>query len=134
MSIIRKIILTYVKNCEICHANVNDLQHNNIYLTKIINITYSYLPIVSHLEQFSKHIKNNVIECIHFNFLECDHVSLLKKIIICKCVDWVIRNYFEYITKILKGIIHPNNGDILMQAAEDYYKRHSSKTIVNNVT
>lgn len=130
LSLIRKMTLTYVKNCETCHANVNALQQNNIYLLKIVNITYFYLPIISHLEQFSQYIKNNLIEYIDVNFLECDHVALLKKTVICKCVDFVINNYFQYISKILKGIVHPNNGDILMQAAEDYYKKHG-KTVHN---
>lgn len=130
-SVMTKITLTYTKNCETCRENINMLQKNNIYVTKIINITSSYLPVISHFIQFSKYVKEHIIECIHFEFLECNHIMSLKKTIIFECVDWVILQYFQDIRKVLKGKLHLNNGDHLMQVAENYYKKHCKNT--NNI-
>ena len=44
---------------------------------------------------------------------------LLKKIIVCKCVDFIITKYFKDIRKILKSILHSNNS---INAVEDYFK------------
>lgn len=53
---------------------------------------------------------------------------LLKKIIVCKCVDFIITKYFEDIRKILQGILHPNNS---INAAEDFILRNTIN-ILNN--
>lgn len=125
---IQKITSLYTKNCEICHGNVDKLQqHNNNIVKKMVRMIHTYLPVISHLPYFTKFIKEYLMECIDVEFVECDHAALLKEILISKYVDWIVTNYFVVVKSILKDVLHFNDGDFLMQTAENYFKKYNSR-------
>ncbi|XP_071580351.1 uncharacterized protein [Temnothorax nylanderi] len=123
----------FTNNCETCSMNNNLLEQNTTFMNRMANIeliTRYYLPLISHFPQFSNYIKQDVMQKIDFDFLECAHSMSMKKTLIYKYIDHVIVEYFEIIRKILKGSLRSfptNTDDVLIKLAQHYFIKHSKK-------
>lgn len=73
----------------------------------VYNICSYYIPLICHEHKFTNQIKEFLQQKIDLQIQECDHSSKLKLDVIDILADNLIRNYFQFLLKIMNGCIDP---------------------------
>lgn len=113
------------------YCNSTECNHSVI---EIVNINFNKFSLISNEKSFLETIREFLIQNVRFHSQICEHVEILKKIIIKKYVSVVSKYYFSFLCKIGKDVDLPSQYDELMKIVYAAHIKYKKKQIPQQTT